>query len=100
MGQGPFGSLPPSAVPLPTVAGQVGPGSLVGALWQRAVLGCSVQLVCLLNELQRQAFLPKGIILYFKVIFNEIELCCVLCFLIENALLGCFCNVLFTANAT
>lgn len=46
------------------------------------------------------AFLPKGIVLYFKLFFNKIELCCVLCFLIENALLDWFCNVLFTANET
>lgn len=30
-----------------------------------------------------------------KLFFNKTELCCVLC-LIENALLDCFCNVLFT----
>lgn len=46
------------------------------------------------------AFLPKGIVLYFKLFFNKIELCCVLCFLIENVLSDWFCNVLFTANET
>lgn len=40
--------------------------------------------MCLPNKLQTQLFF-LGMILYFKVIFNEIELCCVLCFLIENA---------------
>lgn len=41
----------------------------------------------------------KGVVLCFQLLFNEIELC-VLCFLIDEALLDWFCNVLFTANET
>lgn len=46
---------------------------------KRTALGCSLQLVCLLNELQRQFFFLRGLFCILSYFFNKIELCCVLC---------------------